>query len=164
MSDMSARFSLPFILPGQAQKEMFHNEALARIDALLHAAVEGFAAAPPVAPDAGLCWIVAAGAPGEWAGKANAVAVRTAGGWRFVVPQVGMMVWNKAQGCTIHWKGSSWSDGTVPVAAISVGGAKVVGARQPAIASPSNGTTIDAEARAAVAQVIVALRTHGLIE
>mgnify|MGYP006199852597 CR=1 FL=1 len=34
MSDATARFALPFILPGQAQKELFHNEALTRLEAL----------------------------------------------------------------------------------------------------------------------------------
>ena len=37
MSDATARLALPFIAPGQAQKELFHNEALTRIDALLQA-------------------------------------------------------------------------------------------------------------------------------
>lgn len=35
MSDATARFAFPLIAPGQAQKELFHNEALARVDALL---------------------------------------------------------------------------------------------------------------------------------
>jgi hypothetical protein len=41
MNDMTPRFGLPFILPGQAQKEHFHNEALLRVDAILSAAAEG---------------------------------------------------------------------------------------------------------------------------
>jgi hypothetical protein len=44
MTERSARFGLPFILPGQAQKEVFHNEALAALDGLVHAAVSGSAA------------------------------------------------------------------------------------------------------------------------
>ena len=36
----TVRFALPLIAPGQAQKEAYHNEALAAIDAALHACVE----------------------------------------------------------------------------------------------------------------------------
>ncbi|HLZ79899.1 MAG TPA: hypothetical protein VKQ09_11235 [Sphingomonas sp.] len=39
MSDATTRFALPLIAPGQAQKELFHNEALARVDALLQPSV-----------------------------------------------------------------------------------------------------------------------------
>ena len=34
--DGTPRWALPFLFAGQAQKEMFHNEALVRIDALVH--------------------------------------------------------------------------------------------------------------------------------
>lgn len=44
-----------------------------------------------------------------------------------------------------------------------IGGVQVVGARRPAIGDPSGGTTIDAEARAALTAILGALRTHGLI-
>jgi hypothetical protein len=47
---------------------------------------------------------------------------------------------------------------------VTVGGQQVVGERLETVPSPSGGTIIDAEARAAVDAVIVALRTHGLIE
>ncbi len=36
----SQRLALPFILPGQAQKELFHNEALQTLDLVVAAAVE----------------------------------------------------------------------------------------------------------------------------
>jgi hypothetical protein len=44
-----------------------------------------------------------------------------------------------------------------------IAGQQVVGGRLAAIASPSGGTTIDAEARAAVTQILATLRGHGLI-
>jgi len=165
MTEASARFEFPFILPGQAQKELFHNEALAAVDALLHAAVEGApAAGPPPAPAPGQCWIVAQAAVGAWAGRDNALAAWTGGGWRFWVPVPGMLAWNKSAGHWLHWNATGWSTGEIPATKLVVAGQQVVGARQASVPSPSGGTIIDAEARAAVDAVIVALRSHGLID
>jgi len=165
MTDSTARFALPFLLPGQAQKEAFHNEALTAVDAALHACVAGDPTDEiPSAPEPGESWIVGAGATGEWAGRSNDLAIWTAGGWRFVAPVPGMTVWKLDAGYRLHWTGAAWSDGNWPVAALTIGGDRVVGPRLETVSSPSGGTTIDVEARAALDAVIVALRTHGLIE
>lgn len=164
MTEFSPRFALPLLVPGQAQKELYHNEALAAIDAVLHATVEDRVAAPPSAPEPGQAWIVDGGASGAWAGHAEQLAFYTAGGWRFVAPVETMTVWDKAAGLARRWTGAAWSDGAVDAARLIVGGEQVVGARQPAPPIPSGGTTIDSEARAAIAAITVALRTHGLIE
>ena len=165
MSDASPRFSLPFILPGQAQKELFHNEALVIVDTLLHTAVESNAlASPPPAPLPGRSWIVADAATGAWTGRAGEIATWTEGGWRFIAPADGLAVWDKATATRLHWTGTSWSSGELSATKIVVAGLQVVGARQPAVPSPSGGTIIDAEARGALAAVIVALRSHGLID
>lgn len=165
MTERSARFALPLLQPGQAQKEVFHNEALTAIDLLLEAAVEEVeAAVPPADPQVGQCWVVAAGAGDVWAGQATRLAAWTAGGWRFLEPQPGTRVWNKAAGLWLYWDGSAWSDGALPATKIMIGGEQVVGQRQSSIPSPSGGTIIDVEARAALAGVIVALQTHGLID
>lgn len=165
MTDHSARFAFPFLQSGQAQKEVFHNEALAMADALLHPVVEAApTAAPPAAPELGQCWIVAAGAGGDWAGQANRLAAWTSGGWRFLAPVPGLLAWDRTAGHWLHWSGSAWSDGALPAAGLRVGGQQVVGNRQPAVPSPSGGTIIDQEARASLSAVIVALKTHGLID
>lgn len=165
MTETSARFALPFILPGQAQKEVFHNEALTLIDAALHAQI---AAGPlddiPDAPEPGQCWIVGAGAGGAWAGKAGSLACWTAGGWRFVSPRPGMLAWNIDPGYWLYWTGSAWSGGEWPATALVIDGQQVVGSRLPDVPSPSGGTIIDAEARAAVDGLIATLKSHGLIE
>jgi hypothetical protein len=164
MEDASPRFALPFILPGQAQKEHFHNEALLRIDAILGASALAAAANPLASPSEGACWIVAAGAGGAWAGRENSIAMWTGSGWRFVAPTAGMRVWNQAAGNEWRWTGTAWSQGALFGSALFVGGQQVVSGRQAAVASPSGGTIIDAEVRAAVNQIIVALKTHGLID
>ena len=164
MSETTPKFGLPFLLPGQAQKEHYHNEALSLIDLALHAAVEGLPAeSPPPAAQEGQCWIVDAGATGPWAGRDGWLAAWTEGGWRFVQPQPGMAVWDKAAGYWSVWNGFDWSQGILPVAGLNVDGEQVVGQRQPAIPSPSNGTVIDQEARTAIGQIIAALMSHGLI-
>jgi hypothetical protein len=165
MADTTARFELPFILPGQAQKELFHNEALARIDLALHPAVEGPPAAePPTAPAEGECWIVAPAAGGDWNGRDNLLAMWTEGGWRFLAPPPGTSAWNKAAAVPLLWDGYQWHEGDLASAGLLVNGVRVVGPRQPGVASPSGGTIIDAEARAAINALTAALMSHGLIE
>jgi hypothetical protein len=165
MADTTPRFALPFILPGQAQKELFHNEALTRIDLALHPAVEGPpASAPPTVPAAGECWIVAPGAGGGWSGRDNMVAMWTESGWRFLDPEPGMSAWDKSRSVPLLWDGDQWQAGELVCAGLRVGSVRVVGERQPAVASPSGGTIIDVEARAAIAALTAALMSHGLIE
>lgn len=165
MSDATPRFHLPFILPGQAQKELFHNEALARIDGALHPAVEGApVAAPPDDAADGRCWLVAAGGTGAWAGRDGSLATRIEGGWRFILAEPGMCVWDKAANFYRRWTGTQWGAGEVTAAALLIAGQQVVGPRQPHVPSPSGGTVIDEEARTAIAALTAALMSHGLIE
>src|SRR3954470_16044036 len=106
MTEATARFALPFLIPGQAQKELFHNKALAVLDGVIEAAVEGPPqASPPASPAQGQCWIVAPAAAGEWSGKDGCLASWTSGGWRFVVPPAGLSVWNKAEALTLRFDG-----------------------------------------------------------
>jgi Protein of unknown function (DUF2793) len=162
---MTARFALPLLAPGQAQKEVYHNEALALIDAALHASVTGAPqAVPPAAPDDGQSWIVATDATEAWEGQDDSLATWTAGGWRFMRPIDGMMVWNSDAGCWMHWSGTAWIAEDWPVASLWIAGEQVVGPRQPDIPNPSGGTTIDAQARAAIDLLIVTLKSHGLID
>jgi hypothetical protein len=155
MNNATDRFQFPFILPGQAQKELFHNEALALVDAALHPAVETAPVADaPMAPAPGQSWIVASAALGAWAGKEGHIANFTEAGWRFIAPQPGMMAWNKAAGLWLIFDGLAWTEGVLPATALVINGQQVVGPRRAAIASPSGGGTIDVEARAAINEII----------
>ena len=165
MTDSSGRFALPFLEPGQAQKELFHNEALAAVDALVHAAAQAIGSAtPPASPAIGQCWTLGASPTGAWAGHGGALAAWTAGGWRFVGPVPGMLVWSIADGVHARWSGSAWIVGSVAATDVRVGGLQVLGARQAAIAPPAAGATIDAEARATIGAILAAMRSHGLID
>ena len=92
MSDMlfdsrTPRHDLPLLFAGQTQREGFVNEALARIDALLHGAIEAQLAAPPAAPAEGQCWLVASGSTGTWAGHDGEIAAYESGNWLFFLPR-----------------------------------------------------------------------------
>lgn len=164
MTTTTARHKLPLIVPGQAQKEMFHNESLAAIDALLHPAVEAAGIdTPPAAPAEGQSWIVGAAPGGAWAGHAQALASWTEGGWRFCAPVRGMRVTIRTTGLAAEWDGNGWREGELKATRLLIGGNQLVGARQAAIANPVGGTTVDSEARAAVSAMLAALRAHGLI-
>ena len=45
-----------------------------------------------------------------------------------------------------------------------IGGVQVAGTRSAAINSPTGGSTADSEARAAIDEILTALRHHGLID
>lgn len=163
--DATFRWALPQLFAGQAQKEIFHNEALARIDMLLHGAVASAdESAPPLSPGIGDCWIVAAGASGDWAGRDGAVACWTEGGWRFAAPRAGLSLWVANRGHVMQHDGSVWADAAVREDGLYVGGDRIVGTRAAAIPAPSGGATVDAEARSAVSAILNAMRAHGLID
>ena len=158
------RLSLPLLAAGQAQKELTHNEALLLIDMAVQPVVEtADLPTPPVSPSPGQWWVVGAGATGAWAGQARAIAVWTAGGWLFATPQNGWRAWVMDRGHMCRFDGTDWIDEAAQADGYHVAGQRVVGARQAAIATPSGGMTQDAEARAAIAALLVAMRAHGLI-
>ena len=164
MTETSTRFALPFLQPGQAQKEVYHNEALATLDIAMHATVQAAGTVdPPATPAPGACWIVGAAATGAWSGQAGAIAGWTTGGWRFVSPSEGMLAWSIADGVWLQRIGAAWITGRVRASSVWIGGVQVVGSQQAAIAAASGGSTVDAEARTAIDTVLQALRAHGLI-
>lgn len=162
--DQTARFALPYLAPGQLQKEFFHNEALQRIDMLLCPVVEGPASAiAPSAPAIGSCYLVAMGATGAWAGQGDALACFSEGGWRFVPPLEGMNLVDRVSGQLISRRGGIWETGIIRAQELQVAGVTVVRDRQAAISDPSGGSSVDGECRVAVGQILAALRAHGLI-
>lgn len=163
--DATPRWTLPQLFAGQAQKEVFHNEALVRIDMLLHGQAESAdEAAPPSSPIVGQCWIVAAGATGDWAGQDAAVACWTEGGWRFVTPRAGLALWIADRGYSMSHNDGAWRNSPVRADGFHVDGVRVVGAREGAIPAPAGGSSIDGEARVAIGSILSAMRSHGLIE
>lgn len=164
MTETTARLALPLLMAGQAQKEVFHNEALQRIDACVAACVADVASAvPPSAPSVGDCFIVGPGGTGAWSGHDGAIAAFGAGGWRFVAPRTGLRAFVASVNVEAVFYGGSWRYGLLRGANVTVDGNQVVASRQAAIADPVGGGTIDAQGRTAIAQMLAAMRTHGLI-
>lgn len=161
----TARLGIPLLSAGQAQKELVHNEALQTLDMLTAAAVEEPPrVAPPGAPALGATYVVADSPAGDWSGKAHCLACFTAGGWRFVAPRDGMTAFVRSASIWAVFRNGSWELGWILGSSLILEGQQVVGTRLPAIANPSGGPTIDSEARGAVAQILAALRQHGLID
>lgn len=164
-NEVTSRLSLPMLQPGQSQKELFHNEALALLDIAVSATVMAIGTtAPPATPDPGQCWVVGSGATGDWAGRDGQVAGWSAGGWRYIAPSPGMAVWSETDGTIARFWASGWRVGEVACNRVLIGDKQVLGARAPAIASASGGSVVDSEARVAIDAVLGVLRGHGLIE
>lgn len=142
----TGRHRLPLLAVSQAQKEITHNEALAIIDALLHTAIEGVLATMPAVSDAdvGKCWVVGPSPTGIWLGKDGFLAVYVGGSWRYIAPQDGMRIWNRASSRHLFRIEGQWLDG-------------------PFIPNPSAGMVVDVEARAALSAILQYFRLIGLL-
>lgn len=161
---LSPRLAMPFIAPGQAQKELLHNEALQVLDAVVAAAVEELPRAdPPASPLEGDTYIVGDSPSGAWAGQAGKLANFTAGGWRLIAPPPGMTVFIKSTATLAVHNGGTWEIGALRGSRLLVDGVQVIGPQTTAITDPSGGSTVDAEARSTIAAILAALRQHGLI-
>lgn len=142
----TSRHKLPLLAVSQAQKEITHNEALVRIDALLHPLVEAELSTPPALTEAdiGKSWLVGASPSSEWAGKSGQLAVWVGGGWRFCGAVDGMRIRLLTSGLD-----RIYVDGTWRLA--------------PTIPNPANGAVIDVEARAALILLLEHLREVGQV-
>jgi Protein of unknown function (DUF2793) len=136
------RHSLPNLFVGQSQKELIHNEALVRIDALLHPTVEAKMAEPPpglTEASDGLCWLISSPATGQWQGRSGQVARWSGGSWRYLEPVSGMTLLLVSGNKRLFYTAGEWVE-------------------PGSINNPTGGTAIDIEARAAVIAILDHLR------
>ena len=158
------RLKMPLISPGQAQKELFHNEALQVLDCIAGASVEEPPRNdPPVGPAEGATYIIGPAPTGVWVGKSGQLANMSAGGWRYIIPTEGLSALVKTSGLRAEYRSGAWAIGIIVAGQVEIGGVQVLGGQAAAMTSPSGGSTIDAEARSAISLILAALRQHGLI-
>lgn len=106
------RLSLPLLAAGQAQKHVTHNDALTRLDALIHLVVDSRSqTAPPVVPTELSAYIVPAGGSGVFAGRTDQVALFEDGGWTFLVPRPGWQAWVSDEAEHNLWTGTEFPSG-----------------------------------------------------
>lgn len=150
MSELSARLGLPFLVPGQGQKDVTHNEALLMLDMLVQPVVQSASrSVPPDAAAEGQCWLVPMEADGTWVGRAGALACWTAGGWRYATASEGWSVWVAEEGFTLRRHNGVWQRFPAPSAPVP---------------SPVGGNIVDEEARSAIREILDRLSAAGLVE
>lgn len=100
----TARLSLPYIAPLQAQKQYSYNSAMALLDQLVQPCViSRTVATPPGSPAEGDTYIVAASATGAWAGHSGDFASLREGAWTFCTPADGWLAFvNDTSELAVH--------------------------------------------------------------
>jgi hypothetical protein len=134
---------LPLLIPGQAQKEFFVNKALVILDSLQPQALVASQSAPPADATEGGCYRVTEPAVQEWEGCEDHIAVWIGGDWHFIAPHEGMKMFDRGAGQSLIFR-KSWH----AAAPVTV---------------PTGGTVVDLDARAAIGQLLDALRVTGIL-
>lgn len=103
------RLGLPLLAAGQAQKHVTHNDALMRLDALVHLVVASRTqTVPPATPGATAAYIVPAGGSGVFAGHQDDLAIFEEGAWSFLDPRAGWQAWVSDEAEHHVWTGTQW--------------------------------------------------------
>lgn len=103
------RLSLPLLAAGQAQKHVTHNDALVRLDGLIHLMVASRSqTVPPSSPAETSAYIIPAGATGVFAGRTDELALYEDAGWTFLAPRKGWQCWVEDEAELHVWTGTEW--------------------------------------------------------
>jgi len=104
------KFELPEIPDGTSDSYVLYNEAMRRIEALLHASViDRDLDAAPGSPDDGDCYIVAAtpSSADEWNGHDSEIAYYESTAWKFITPVAGLRVYVQDEDIFVYWRDDS---------------------------------------------------------
>lgn len=109
MSDTTPRLALPLLGAAQAQKHVTHNEALVRLDQIVHLSVKSrLAPMPPGDPAENETHIVADAAGGAFAGQSGKIASFTSGDWDFISPSDGWLAWVEDDAALVAYHSGAW--------------------------------------------------------
>lgn len=101
--------NLPALVPGQAQKHVTVNAAMAVLDALVQiAALTDDLNEPPASPSEGDAHIVGASPSGAWDGQEANIAVYQNGAWQFHTPRSGWRCWRVSDNSLRVFTASGW--------------------------------------------------------
>lgn len=105
----TARWNLPLLTAGQAQKEIAHNEALQAIDRVLHLAVVTRSLShPPGDATLGETFIIGPGPSGGWSSSAGMIASYDGFGWVLTPARTGCLAWICDEAVLTVYNGDSW--------------------------------------------------------
>ncbi|KPP86569.1 MAG: Protein of unknown function (DUF2793) [Rhodobacteraceae bacterium HLUCCO07] len=109
MPHSSPRVELPYLQPSQAQKDVTHNEALQRLDAVTQLCLLGFAdTEPPELPAPGDIHGLGSGPTGVWAGHGHELAYWSGDQWLFLTPKEGWRAWGVPEQELRVWRDGQW--------------------------------------------------------
>jgi Protein of unknown function (DUF2793) len=163
-SDMpeTPRLALPLIAAGQSQKDVTHNEAVLALDRLVALVVVSRSlSVPPLTPATGACYIVPASASAAWGHPAGQVLHWQGSAWLPEAPRDGQVALVADEAIMLVHLGV-WQ-ATWPVAGLKIAGRAVLAENPANVLPPSGGTTIDSEARATLAALVLALQQQGIL-
>jgi hypothetical protein len=111
----STNLGLPYLEAAQAQKHVTVNEALTRLDALVHlAAISRVVATPPGTPAQGDRYLLPASPVGVWASQGGKLAMWLDGAWNYATPREGWQLWVSDENLALSFDGAAWVAGGVP--------------------------------------------------
>ena len=104
------RFGIGLMASAQSQKHVTMNEALVKIENILHVSViSRTTTAPPGSPTAGDQYLVPTGATGAWSGHEDEIATYNNGAWVFETAINGMTAWVRDETTEVRYNGLRWA-------------------------------------------------------
>jgi hypothetical protein len=155
------RLGIPLIASGQTQKDITHNEAILALDRIVAlGVVSRSVTAPPSSVQSGSVYIVPASEGEAWGQPPGTMMQWQGSGWLAVAARAGQLALVVDEGIVLMFR-QDWQS-FWPVKGLEVAGRAVLGATPTNIPLPSGGSTMDTQARAAIAAIVSLLVQQGI--